>query len=118
MMQQGRKLVVKIYNASKFVFMIVGNSTSADYAKDITAAMDKSWLKKLADTVKSARQSFENYDYSLALDAIETRFWDFATTMLKSSRNALIPPTTLQQSLRLSFLWIHLSNCWRLSARL
>ena len=77
MMQQGRKLVVKIYNASKFVFMIVGNSTSADYAKDITAAMDKSWLKKLADTVKSARQSFENYDYSLALDAIETRFWDF-----------------------------------------
>ena len=39
--------------------------------------MDKSWLKKLADTVKSARQSFENYDYSLALDAIETRFWDF-----------------------------------------
>lgn len=47
MMQQGRKLVVKIYNASKFVFMIVGNSTSADYAKDITAAMDKSWLKNL-----------------------------------------------------------------------
>ena len=39
--------------------------------------MDKSWLKKLADTVKSAKQSFENYDYSLALDAIETRFWDF-----------------------------------------
>ena len=73
MMQQGRKLVVKIYNASKFVFMIVGNSTSADYLKDITNSLDKSWIKKLADTVKSAKQSFENYDYSLALDAIETR---------------------------------------------
>ena len=77
MMQQGRKLVVKIYNASKFVFMIVGNSTSADYLKDITNTLDKSWVKKLADTVKSAKQSFENFDYSLALDAIETRFWDF-----------------------------------------
>jgi valyl-tRNA synthetase len=77
MMQQGRKLVVKIYNASKFVFMIVGNSTSADYTKDITSSMDKSWIAKLSDTVKAAKQSFENYDYSLALDAIETRFWDF-----------------------------------------
>ena len=76
-MQQGRKLIVKIFNASKFVFMIVGNSTSADYAKDITAASDKSWLKKLADTVKSAKQCFKNYDYALALDSIETRFWDF-----------------------------------------
>jgi valyl-tRNA synthetase len=77
MMQQGRKLVVKIYNASKFVFMIVGNSTSADYTKDITSSMDKSWIAKLSDTVKAAKQSFEIYDYSLALDAIETRFWDF-----------------------------------------
>ncbi len=77
MMQQGRKLIVKIYNASKFVFMIVGNSTSANYTQNISAALDKSWLKKLADTVNSARHSFENYDYALALESIETRFWDF-----------------------------------------
>jgi valyl-tRNA synthetase len=77
MMQQGRKLVVKMYNASKFVFMIVGENVSPDYTKDITNTLDKSWIKKLANTYKSAKQSFENYDYSLALDAIETRFWDF-----------------------------------------
>ena len=77
MMQQGRKLVVKMYNASKFVFMIVGDSKSANYTKDITNTLDKSWIKKISETYKSAKQSFENYDYSLALDAIETRFWDF-----------------------------------------
>lgn len=77
MMQQGRKLVVKMYNASKFVFMIVGNNISSNYTQDITNTLDKSWIRKLANTYKSAKQSFENYDYSLALDAIETRFWDF-----------------------------------------
>ncbi len=77
MMQQGRKLVVKMYNASKFVFMIVGDSTSSNYISDITNTLDKSWIKKLDNTLKSAKKFFEIYDYSLALDAIETCFWDF-----------------------------------------
>lgn len=85
-MSQGKKLVNKIFNASKFVFMIVGDSPvqkEADYTNYITNPMDKSWMKKLSLTFDQATKAFENHDYATALDYIEKRFWDFCDNYIE-----------------------------------
>ena len=55
----------------------------ADYTKYIQNPMDKSWLKKLSDSLEYATKSFNQYDYAGALDAIESRFWDFCDNYLE-----------------------------------
>ena len=45
--------------------------------------MDKSWLRKLSDSLEYATKSFNQYDYAGALDAIESRFWDFCDNYLE-----------------------------------
>lgn len=85
-MEQGKKLVTKIFNASKFVLNIVKNSeidVTQDYKAQITNATDKSWMKQLSDAVKSATKSFEQNDYAQALDTIEKSFWDFCNNYLE-----------------------------------
>ncbi|MBR6231960.1 MAG: valine--tRNA ligase [Alphaproteobacteria bacterium] len=85
-MSQGKKLVNKIFNACKFVFNIVANSSlkeEANYAQYIQNPMDKSWLRKLSDSLEYATKSFNQYDYAAALDAIESRFWDFCDNYLE-----------------------------------
>lgn len=85
-MSQGKKLINKIYNASKFVFNIVGNTSLkevSDYEQYITEALDKSWMNKLATTMEIATKHFETYDYASALEAIEKRFWDFCDNYLE-----------------------------------
>ncbi|MBR1949147.1 MAG: valine--tRNA ligase, partial [Alphaproteobacteria bacterium] len=85
-MAQGKKLVNKIFNATKFVINIVSQSSlkeEADYEKYITEAMDKSWMKKLSETVEFATKSFKQNDYAAALDTIESRFWDFCDNYLE-----------------------------------
>jgi len=86
MMSQGHKFVVKLFNASKFVFGIVGNSpiiAESDYKKYITNPMDKSWLRTLADASATATRAFVDYDYATALDVMESRFWNFCDNYLE-----------------------------------
>ncbi len=85
-MSQGKKLVNKIFNASKFVFMIIENSGFDDfenYQSYINNNMDKSFMNKLGATFAYATKSFENHDYATALDVIEKRFWDFCDNYLE-----------------------------------
>ncbi len=85
-MEQGKKLVTKIFNASKFVLNIVENAhinIKDDYKSNITEPTDKSWLKKLSDAVKGASKSFAQNDYAQALDIIEKAFWDFCNNYLE-----------------------------------
>lgn len=79
-MEQGRKLIMKIFNASKFVFMMVeksGVSLTADYHCHITAPIDKAWAARLQDVVVGANKAFEQNDYAFALELTEKCFWDF-----------------------------------------
>lgn len=85
-MAQGKKLVNKIFNASKFVFTIVAQSSlksEADYEKYINNPMDKSWMKKLSLSLDFATKAFKQNDYAAALEAIESRFWDFCDNYLE-----------------------------------
>ena len=94
-MAQGKKLVNKIFNASKFVFTIVTNSRLngvSDYRQYITAPMDKSWLSKIYDMLKQATSAFETHDYATALDVIEKRFWDFCDNYLEIVKKRAYSP--------------------------
>ena len=86
-MDQGRKLVMKIFNASKFVANIVGqsnvNPTTDDIYANITNPTDKAWLTKISNLVEASIKSFNNLDYYLSLEATEKGFWDFCDNYLE-----------------------------------
>jgi valyl-tRNA synthetase len=73
----GRRLAVKILNASKFVLSLEGAAGPA------TAAVDRSMLAALDDVVRSATAALESYDHAGALEATERFFWMFCDDYLE-----------------------------------
>lgn len=85
-MDQGRKLAMKIFNASKFVFTIVSGSSvdvKSDYIKNITNITDKSWLSRLSEVVNQSTKNLLDGEYHLALETTEKCFWDFCDNYLE-----------------------------------
>ncbi len=77
-MKVGRRLAVKLLNASKFAL--------ADLPPEgdmLTDPLDRALIARLAATVEDATQSFEDYDYARALQHTEERFWWFCDYYLE-----------------------------------
>lgn len=72
-MKIGKRLAIKLLNASKFSLSLNATLNSAD----VTQAVDHALLNKLAQVVETATTSFEKYDYTRALEVAETFFWAF-----------------------------------------
>jgi valyl-tRNA synthetase len=73
-MKIGRKLAIKILNASKFV---LGLSEASAAARPVTNVLDRSMLAELAATVADATAVFDEFDYARALERTERFFWLF-----------------------------------------
>jgi valyl-tRNA synthetase len=69
----GRRLAIKILNASKFALGVIGDGAPGE----VTEALDRSMLRSLIDLVEDATGAFEGYDYSRALERAERFFWGF-----------------------------------------
>jgi len=81
-MKVGRRLAIKILNASKFVLGRLGGSTSLG-PSDVTTEVDRDLLALLAELVEEATESFESYDYARVLERTETFFWSFCDNYLE-----------------------------------
>jgi valyl-tRNA synthetase len=83
-MKVGRRLAVKLLNASKFALTDLPEPAAA-----LTHPLDRALLARLAGVVAGASTSFEDYDYARALERTETFFWwycDFYLELVKGRR--------------------------------
>jgi valyl-tRNA synthetase len=80
-MKIGRRLAIKLLNASKFALTLSALSHDQDRtgitAATVSEPVDQALLAKLAQTVESATKAFEEFNYAKALDATESFFWEF-----------------------------------------
>ena len=76
----GRKLVTKLFNASRFV---IGQlSTNLEYRQYwtkeyVVEPLDLALLARLRQVITEATQSLEKFEYAAALQAVEGDFWNF-----------------------------------------
>jgi valyl-tRNA synthetase len=75
-MKIGRRLSIKILNASKFVLGRLEGVTSLG-PSDVTNPLDLDLLSLLGVLVADTTKSFEHYDYARVLERTETFFWSF-----------------------------------------
>jgi valyl-tRNA synthetase len=83
-MKVGRRLAVKLLNASKFAL-----SELPAPAETLTHPLDRALIARLAAVVAEATSSFEEYDYARALERAESFFWwycDFYLELVKGRR--------------------------------
>jgi valyl-tRNA synthetase len=92
-MRVGRRLAIKILNASKFALADVDAGMRADGVGSvnasaerngaITSPVDRAMIRNLAALVDEATRAFDEYDYTRALQRTESFFWRFCDDYLE-----------------------------------
>jgi valyl-tRNA synthetase len=76
-MKIGRRLAIKLLNASKFAL------AGGDAEGEVTHPLDRGMLTDLAALVDDATAAFDEYEYTRALDRSEAFFWSFCDNYLE-----------------------------------
>ena len=93
----GKRFTTKLWNASKFVSMFIDQYSEPDL-QYITETMDKWVLSKLYKVIIKATESFNSFEYCIALDYIESFFWkDFCDNYLELSKKRAYGELTSKQ---------------------
>lgn len=83
-MKTGRRLVVKLLNASRF--SLDSNPATADSVGDVTNPLDVSVLAFVKQTVSELTESLARFDYASGLQALERSFWSFCDFYIELSK--------------------------------
>jgi valyl-tRNA synthetase len=76
-MKVGRRLAIKLLNASKFIL------ASAEPTGPVTALIDRGMLSGLAALATEVTGALDAYEYGKALQRVESFFWDFCDNYLE-----------------------------------
>lgn len=118
-MKVGRRLAVKLLNASKFVLGVsttesadvLTAAVTSDISFDLSAVtepLDRAMLGELAAVVDAATAAFEAYDYARALERAEQFFWFFCDNYVELVKTRAYgeygdaPATSARAALRLA----------------
>ena len=82
-MKIGRRLAIKVLNASKFALSFGGEEPLSLDVAAVTEPIDKAVLAALATVVDEATTALEGYDHTRALEVTETFFWTFCDDYLE-----------------------------------
>jgi valyl-tRNA synthetase len=77
--KEGRRLTIKLLNASKMV-LAIGQGTTIS---DITEPLDLAMLARLRQLVAESRVAFDDFDYARVLEKTESFFWNFCDNQLE-----------------------------------
>ncbi|HEY1826448.1 MAG TPA: class I tRNA ligase family protein, partial [Acidimicrobiales bacterium] len=75
-MKIGRRLAIKILNASKFALGRLGEEQPPGLDA-VSTPLDRALLAQLAEVVATATTALEGFDYARAQEVTETFFWSF-----------------------------------------
>jgi valyl-tRNA synthetase len=76
-MRVGRRLAIKLLNASKFAL------SQSEPRGPVTAGVDRGLLTQLARLVRESTDDLENYQYTRVLERTESLFWFFCDNYLE-----------------------------------
>jgi valyl-tRNA synthetase len=80
-MKVGRRLAIKVLNATKFALSF--GEVGGDLQTAVTHPLDQSMLAGLADVIIKATKGLDAYDHTRALEVTEAFFWTFCDDYLE-----------------------------------
>ncbi|MCA9478464.1 MAG: valine--tRNA ligase, partial [Nanoarchaeota archaeon] len=90
-LETGKKLVTKIFNASKFVHMHL-EDFNQEFDEDKLTPIDRWIISKCNDAANEASNYLEEYEFAKARAAIEKFFWNFCDNYLEIVKDRLYKP--------------------------
>lgn len=86
----GKKFVNKLWNASKFVFMNLGDYKKSEKIPGKLEKIDELFLNELNEIIKNSTEAFEDYEYSKAKSFVEGFFWkNFCDNYMEIVKNRI-----------------------------
>ncbi len=82
-MKIGRRLAIKVLNASKFALTMGDGADLQLNPELVTQSIDQSVLAGLRGVITQATEALESYDHTRALEVTETFFWTFCDDYLE-----------------------------------